>query len=1590
MEVIILGNPFLEDSGTVTPIVVPAYEAEEAVIELTTGYDPYVIAGSGSDLYWVRSATNTLRPILTTDKIVIGGTSFLGSEVLRVVGGINSTLFRFGSESTYVDTIKDEDDLASDDEHALATQQSIKAYIDNVAVGIQPGDNISLLTNDVPYLTAETDPIFVASDVYSVTTSDITNWNTAYGWGDHSLAGYLTVETDPVFVAHVAYTITSTDISNWNEAYSQEHVHSNFSLLESIVSDGDGTHAFFDDGTYKTVPTSIGGSDTNVQYNDGGVLGGDSTFYFNDTTKRVYTTYITTTQLDLNSTESTTYITEDVGGNLEFTDAVSGTVTLATLLGGATNYWSTTTGGIYYSTGSDKVGIGTSTLGSEILTVNGNIEADDFNSSYFRYSNSNLLLGPNAGDNETGDNRLYIANTDTTTPLIYGDFVNQEIILNADTYINVVKRLAFGNSTVYIRGDNFGNLILGDTQANAGDPIYLSDIIIGDPDDFSMVADYVSYASVTSISAANLVTWGKAAYIVTTGAGDAFLSNDGTYKIVGASGSYTSLFLHSESSDISTYEKLLTSYTNDTETTSTAAVTSGTSPLLMDEWVTELGYPGVSSIPAGLWRFKTWLKVDDNSGTTTVTINVYNRTTAITAFTATPVAGGTGYLPGEVLDVAGGTGGTATVSTIAATGGVNTVSIVAGGTGYTPGTNSLTIVAGNNDAVISCTADGGGVIVSIDSITTKGTGYSVASPLATTGGGNNDCTVNVTVINGAVTAFNTVPTSGGTSYTTGTKATSGSVAGADATIDVASVGVETELFNVTTEEINNTTPVQFIVESVQSSFSIDDTDRLVVKYYANTTNATTINVDMYYEGSTRYTYLIAPLISESSMTVVDYTWKWDTTNFYYRPYTDKTEAGGALSAGKFFNGTDAVSATNRLNYDGNLYSTNLSASTLTSSIAVGTAPLTITSTTKVSNLNVDLLDDEEGSYYLDYSNFTNLPTFTAGSVLFSGGSSTISEDNAAFFWDDSNNRLGLGTATPAKSLHIYGSSGDTTVRITDIYAAGFGAIDFYNNSGAAGLIVQYGSTGSGYGGASSFNIINSANASLTLGTNGTVRVTILGSGNVGIFNTNPGELLTLGTAGATAGVLSLAGATSGKATIVVSAVAGTPTLTLPTSTGTLALTSDIVTPADSILDWTGTAYSPYAAQTSGCFDTSVTTPVHTTVLNYDGYFYATRMYTSGVLVNSSGANSTGLYSAIASTSGNNYGLNAKAYGSSADQNTGAIIGATGATTNYALYIPVDYPTAGANNWSLYNNSVAKSYFAGSIGVGTNDPSVKLDILGIVDTDILYVSTSNGIRFRVGVNSDDTGYLTLYDSSDNADVHLNTQDDSTSWIVSNFGVGTTSPVTKLHVFGGPTRLEYSATNGQQYGFIHSIDSFHVSENAYFDGTWKSIEGSHTAVVFQTNAAGSEAFRIAVDTSVSGADETLTMNPLFVVKTDGKVGISTTSPTSELHIVGQAYATHGRKPAGTIHGTSVTDDTIFDALSPAIPNTNDTMVIHGSIDIGVPDQYYPLLICSYALRYSSTIITFYGLGFDLYDNSIYPWSTSVTNGSSSTCSSISISW
>ena len=52
---------------------------------------------------------------------------------------------------------------------------------------------------------------------------------------------------------------------------------------------------------------------------------------------------------------------------------------------------------------------------------------------------------------------------------------------------------------------------------------------------------------------------------------------------------------------------------------------------------------------------------------------------------------------------------------------------------------------------------------------------------------------------------------------------------------------------------------------------------------------------------------------------------------------------------------------------------------------------------------------------------TNASTFTEGSVVFAGASGTYTQDNSGLFYDNTNDRLGIGTASPSDKLTVSGS-----------------------------------------------------------------------------------------------------------------------------------------------------------------------------------------------------------------------------------------------------------------------------------------------------------------------------------------------------------------------------------------------------------------------------------------------------------------------------------------------------------------------------------------------------------------------------------------
>lgn len=319
-----------------------------------------------------------------------------------------------------------------------------------------------------------------------------------------------------------SYNQTNTNLTL---AVTNTHTHANKALLDALTTAGEGNQYLSNDGTYKSVIAAIGGADGQVIFNEGGVSAGDSTFVYDRTYQKLSVINIHMIEGVYGDDNTKIYKNED--DDLTFEDLNSGVVTLAQLVMAGTNPWTTSIGYINYGTGTDKVGINTIDEPIEALEVVGNIAATDFNSSIYRYKNSNILIGPNAGDNELTNNKLYLDITNRADPLMYAEFDSRMVRFNGDVYIEGTRILNFGSATSKIYRSTGDNLTFQDAIANTGNPLTLNDLRDGTY--YSLVSAYTDYNAVKSITSANKSTWNKASILLTSGDGTKYLGDDGLY-----------------------------------------------------------------------------------------------------------------------------------------------------------------------------------------------------------------------------------------------------------------------------------------------------------------------------------------------------------------------------------------------------------------------------------------------------------------------------------------------------------------------------------------------------------------------------------------------------------------------------------------------------------------------------------------------------------------------------------------------------------------------------------------------------------------------------------------------------------------------------------------------------------------------------------------------------------------------------------------------------------------------------------------------------------------------------------------------------
>jgi hypothetical protein len=131
--------------------------------------------------------------------------------------------------------------------------------------------------------------------------------------------------------------------------------------------------------------------------------------------------------------------------------------------------------GYHNSTGHDGTFVG------RAAGYNNNADNNTFIGHYAGYTNSsgegNVFLGHDAGYHETGSNKLYIDNSTTSAPLIYGDFSSNRVGINGR--LGVGTQSPGYNLEVETTGENAVFLLDRTDGAKAGYAVYSDKALLG-------------------------------------------------------------------------------------------------------------------------------------------------------------------------------------------------------------------------------------------------------------------------------------------------------------------------------------------------------------------------------------------------------------------------------------------------------------------------------------------------------------------------------------------------------------------------------------------------------------------------------------------------------------------------------------------------------------------------------------------------------------------------------------------------------------------------------------------------------------------------------------------------------------------------------------------------------------------------------------------------------------------------------------------------------------------------------------------------------------------------------------------------------
>lgn len=208
----------------------------------------------------------------------------------------------------------------------------------------------------------------------------------------------------------------------------------------------------------------------------------------------------------------------------------------------------------------------------------------------------------------------------------------------------------------------------------------------------------------------------------------------------------------------------------------------------------------------------------------------------------------------------------------------------------------------------------------------------------------------------------------------------------------------------------------------------------------------------------------------------------------------------------------------------------------------------------------------------------------------------------------------------------------------------------------------------------------------------------------------------------------------------------------------------------------------------------------------------------------------------------------------------------------------------------------------------------------------------------------------------------------------------------------------------FGNVSILSSDSVATNKggslTFGGKYNTTNYSSFGVIKGASESGTEAGYLSLMTSAAGSfpAERMRISSIGII-TLSNTTEATSSTAAALVSSGGIAATgnnwiggyfrsgKGRWPTGGLYSTSISGNTIFDTLAPYIPNTNDEILINGSIYLnGMTTLLY---IVAKAIRYDSTNIEMFTLKF-VSSSGIGQYDPIFITDGSSTDYSVCLAW